>query len=415
MKRALALLLLGLLLLGLLLLPTPALGQGPLSAEPASQDAAPVVTGAHVDFPHSIAFDLSLEGAGEITRVLFQYQVVRLSTVPVTNIVKPDFTSGPKLEASWTWELARTGSLPPGAEIRYRWLLEDAAGESLETPYENLFFDDDRHQWRSTAEEGITLYWYQGDQPFAQDLLGAALKSRHQLYEATGVYLERPMRVYVYASGPELREAMLFSQGWEGGKAFPTHGIVIMAVAPAELAWGRSTLAHELAHLVVHQMTYNPYGDLPTWLDEGLASYAEGALSPTLREELQKAVARDQLITVSSLSSAFPADPGEAALSYAESYSLVQFLISSYGSERMGELLAVFREGAAYDDALLQVYGLDSRGLNSGWRTSLGLSPQPPPATPPPAPGGRSGTCPASPEVLAVLVVVAFLARRRHA
>ena len=35
---------------------------------------------------------------------------------------------------------------------------------------------------------------------------------------------------------------------------------------------------HELAHLLVEEVTFNCFGGLPTWLDEGLAVYAEGSL-----------------------------------------------------------------------------------------------------------------------------------------
>jgi hypothetical protein len=37
-------------------------------------------------------------------------------------------------------------------------------------------------------------------------------------------------------------------------------------------------MVHELAHLVTYQMTFNPYGDIPTWFSEGISMYAEGAL-----------------------------------------------------------------------------------------------------------------------------------------
>jgi hypothetical protein len=74
---------------------------------------------------------------------------------------------------------------------------------------------------------------------------------------------------------------------------------------------------------------------------------------------------------VRSLASPFSAYAGEAALSYAESYSLVEFLTSSYGQDKMFSLLSTFREGATYDGALEKVYGFDMDGLDERWREWL--------------------------------------------
>jgi hypothetical protein len=115
-------------------------------------------------------------------------------------------------------------------------------------------------------------------------------------------------------------------------------------------------------------MTLNPYNSLPNWLDEGLAMYNEGTLDPTFTTYLNKAIAEGSLISVQSLSSPFSAYAEEAYLSYAESYSLVEYLIAGYGQGKMLELLNTFREGSGYDDALQKVYGFDMDGLDSLWR-----------------------------------------------
>jgi hypothetical protein len=89
---------------------------------------------------------------------------------------------------------------------------------------------------------------------------------------------------------------------------------------------------------------------------------------------LVKAVSDDKLISVLSLCSSFPADPDGAILAYAESYSLVDFLIYTYGQEKMLELLAVFKEGTNYDNALLKVYSFDTNGLQEKWQIYIGAN-----------------------------------------
>jgi len=170
---------------------------------------------------------------------------------------------------------------------------------------------------------------------------------------------------------------MIHPQEWTGGAAFTRYGIIAIGIAPNNLQWGKRAIAHELTHLVIHQVTLNPYSGLPTWLDEGLAMNTEGTLLPELSISLDKAITGGSLISVRSLSSPFSAYPSESYLAYAQSYSLVEFLISRYGQGKMLELLSTFREGSSYDEAIEMVYGFNMDGLNTMWRDYVTLSAQP--------------------------------------
>ena len=94
----------------------------------------------------------------------------------------------------------------------------------------------------------------------------------------------------------------------------------------------------------------------------------EGPLELEYAAFLDKAITEDNLISVRSLSSPFSAYTEQSLLSYAQSYSLVDFLIENYGQEKMLELLNTFREGSDYDAALEKVYGFDMDGLNALWQ-----------------------------------------------
>ena len=243
-------------------------------------------------------------------------------------------------------------SLPPGAEIQYSWRIEDAAGHELETPWKTVQFNDNRYSWKSLTEGNISLFWYDGDQSFAQELMDSASEALNKLAQDTGAHLEQAVDIYIYASSQDLLGALIYPQEWTGGVTFSEYGIIVIGIAPDNLGWGKGAMAHELAHLVTYQMTSNPYSDIPTWLNEGLSMYAEGSLDPTFESLLDKAISEDKLFSVQTLSSNFPADPEGARLSYAESYSLIQFLIQHYGQEKMLSLLSTFKQGSTYDNAL---------------------------------------------------------------
>ena len=323
---------------------------------------------AEVEFPTRLNFSLSAQSEVNITDIRLHYTVDQLSHAQVTSEVYIEFVPATTVDANWNWDMRRTGGLPPGSRLEYWWTVEDAQGDKIETIPSPVQFDDARYPWQSLTEGEATIYWYQGDESFAQELMITAQEALVRLAEDTGAYLDKPVKVYIYANAQDLQGSMIFPQEWTGGAAFTRHGIIAIGIATNNLAWGKRAMTHELTHLVIHQMTFNPYNDLPTWLDEGLAVYNEGEVSSQFATRLNKAIAEDRLISVRSIASPFSAYAEESILAYAQSRSLVEFLISNYGSDRMLELLNIFRQGSTYDGALEKVYGFDMDGLNALWR-----------------------------------------------
>ncbi len=326
-----------------------------------------------VDFPESMEFRVQVEGGAEVTGISLQYRMDRMGIFPVTSVVFPDFTPGVKTTAAWTWDMEQTGGLPPGADLTYWWSIEDSAGHRADTPARTASFDDGRHEWRKLDGSGFTLYWYKGDDGFAGQLVDAGEEALELLAQDIGAAPERAIEVYIYGSTGELQGSLIYPDEWTGGVAFTEYSIVALGISSGDLEWGLGAMAHEMAHLVVHQVTMNGYGvALPTWLDEGLAMYAEGPLASSFATVLSSAVRQDRLDSVQSLSSSFPAATEAAYLAYAESYSLVDYLLERHGGqERMVAYLSAIQGGSGYEEALQAVYGLTPAGLDAQWKSYL--------------------------------------------
>ena len=359
MIRRLGLLTLAIFLLLSLISPSPASAQGGLKI---------LDSWAEAEFPSILSFGLSVSSDVDITDVRLHYTVDRVSFAQVTSEVYIEFAPDTEVLAEWTWDMRKVGGLPPGTTISYWWTAKDESLNIVQTPPLELHFDDTRYSWRSLTEGKLTLYWYEGDEYFAQELMATAQDALSRLERDTGAHLRRASRMYIYATAQELQGAMIFPQEWTGGVAFTGYGVIAIGIKPDNLSRGKKAMTHELTHLVVSQMTLNPYNDLPVWLDEGLAMYSEGELDVQLATYLAMAVNEDSLFSVRSLASPFSAEAEKAVLSYAQSYSLVEFLISSYGQEKMLKLLNTFEQGSSYDGALEKVYGFDMDGLDSLWQ-----------------------------------------------
>lgn len=324
-----------------------------------------------VSFPASIDFSLSVKSNVNVTDIRLHYTVDRIRFATTVSETFIEFAPAKTVDAKWVWDMRRTGGLPPGSSLEYWWTVKDTGGGQLTTERTRLKLDDNRFTWRSQTRGKVTIYWYQGDDAFAGQLMTATQDALTRLAADTGAELAQPVRIFVYGTYEDLRGSMIFPQEWTGGVAFTEYGIIAIGIASNNVAWGTGAIAHELSHLTIHQMTYNPYGGMPTWMDEGLAMNAEGELDASFAVLLLDAIARNKLLTVRSISSPFSAYSDESRLSYAESYSIVRFLTDTYGKEKMFELLKTFRQGSGYDEAFLKVYGFDMDKLDSLWRAYL--------------------------------------------
>jgi hypothetical protein len=343
----------------LILCPGPVQAQGGLTILNSSAEA---------EFPLRLNFNLSARSSVNITDIRLDYTVDRSSFAEVVSEVYVEFKPNTTVDVSWSLEMVKVGGLPTGTTMKYWWQVTDASGKEVESAPTQVRFDDLRYRWRDITEGKVTIYWYLGDESFARELMSGAQQALQRLATSTGASPGKPVQVYIYADYEDLQGALIYPPEWIGGVNYPELHIIALAIGPGELTRGKGDMAHELTHQVTHQMTDNPYNPIPRWLDEGLSKYAEGLLDPFLASALSTAIAGNKLISVQSLCSVFSAIPEQAYLSYAQSYSLVEFLITSYGQAKMLELLETFSQGSTYDGALERVYGFNMDGLDKLWR-----------------------------------------------
>ncbi|MBI4320297.1 MAG: peptidase MA domain-containing protein [Chloroflexi bacterium] len=328
------------------------------------------------EFPSQIKFKLEASSDQEITRVSLYY---RMRGSAVLTYAYPKFDKGNSVSVEYVWNTQRK-YIPPGVELRYYWQIENAAGTKIRTAPVSFVIEDTRFKWQNITEDNISLFWYGGDQAFGRRLVGIAQQALDKLGQDIGITVQEPVKLFIYATQRDFLGALEpKAQEWTGGRSFSSQAIIALMVEPTGegIPWAARAIPHELSHVVTYQAIKNPYGDIPHWLDEGLAMHAEGEAELGYTRVLDRAIRQNRLISLKSLASNFPADPEQATLSYAQSQSVVEYILDQYGRDKMSELLAVFREGSTYDDALLAVFGIDVAGLDAEWRASVGAAPPP--------------------------------------
>jgi tetratricopeptide (TPR) repeat protein len=142
-------------------------------------------------------------------------------------------------------------------------------------------------------------------------------------------------------------------------------------------AWA-DTLAHEFTHLLVSKKSRNT---IPIWLHEGIAKYFESrwrgaaglALNPFGENLLRDAVKTNQFITLSQMhpSMALLPSQDDAALAFAEVFTLVQYIDQRFGTAAIARILQRCGEGVPLDTALSEVLHLTPPALEKAWKKSL--------------------------------------------
>jgi hypothetical protein len=330
-----------------------------------------------LNFPETATFRLSITNDVEITSLVLEYGNEQQTCGDVIAKAFPAFTPGTSVDAEWTWEMRQSGSLPPGTQLWWRWRLTDASGNETVTETTTATWLDDEHDWQTVSNgDTLRLHYYEGSQAFINELAKAASDGLRFNETQSGLKASSPIDVFIYDGSDDLRDAILYEPNWTGGQAFPDQDIVIIGIAEDDLEWGRDAMVHELTHVLVGHLTFSCLGDVPTWLNEGLAVYSEGGLDINSEQQLEGAIQDDTLLSVRSISGGFSEIPDKAYLSYSQSYSLTKFLIETHGQEKMTALLISLRDGTTIDEALLETYGFDVDGLEDAWRQAIGAQPR---------------------------------------
>jgi Peptidase MA superfamily len=324
-------------------------------------------------FQGDMTFRLSVHSTSPITSVKLFY---RPAGQTAAHRVDLEFTPATSVQVEHSEDMGKSENYqPPMITFTYWWVIEDREGNRLKTDPVSFVYEDTRYTWQVKEGERVRLYWHDRGADVGQAYFDLAERAAADLASQFGVTPKDPVTIVLYNSHEELMSVLQeASAEWTGAVNFGETGIIAIELGPAD--WMEKVIPHELTHAMLEQVTQPPFGQIPRWLHEGLAMHSEGGMGSEERSALRQAIRDDSLISLRVLNSPFADAREQAILSYAESNSLVEFIIDEYGAGKLGQLIAVFAEGAHYDDAMMEVFGVDMDGMEDLWRASIGAQPR---------------------------------------
>ncbi|MFP4599451.1 MAG: tetratricopeptide repeat protein [Persicimonas sp.] len=216
--------------------------------------------------------------------------------------------------------------------------------------------------------------------PFAGEALDRAYE---EIGDELGYKPATPIRVEVYPQTSVLAKVSSLTED-----EIRTSGTIalckynrLMITSPKALLRGYGwvdTLVHEYVHYVINSKTQNR---VPIWMHEGLAKYLERRwrgpdaqrLPPSTASLLEKRVKADDLITFEQMHPSMAKLPSQedAAVAFAEVYTVMEYLREQVGEEAFESLLDAINDGHDAKEAFSRTVGKSFASFERDWLAYL--------------------------------------------
>ncbi len=159
---------------------------------------------------------------------------------------------------------------------------------------------------------------------------------------------------------------------WAAGLAYPERNLMILKTPRAAL-FGKidpfRTFRHELAHLTLHQAMEGV--PIPRWLDEGLAMYEAREWTFRTTAVISAVTLKKKFIPLATLNHAFPVDFNEAEAAYAQSFSMISWLMNRFGRKDFQTFILNLNERKTLSRSSEAAFGMTFYELEKRWHRWL--------------------------------------------
>ncbi|MED5370116.1 MAG: hypothetical protein VX899_03795 [Myxococcota bacterium] len=224
-------------------------------------------------------------------------------------------------------------------------------------------------EYRAFVGTYATVYARNSDRAAADQVLALTETRIPTLAQRLGVGTGRSMDIVLAHDDREFHSLQPGkTHDWAEGTAWP-HRSLIYLHAPGARAGTAEPLAQVLDHELIHVLLGRAFGErrVPTWLQEGLAQYYAGEISPQLPERIARGMVGGGLLSLEDLSYGFPRDPRRADLAYAQSADLINWIASEHGEPGLQVLVAEMARGQTMNASLRAATGLGAVELEERW------------------------------------------------
>ena len=346
-------------------------GLEPPAARAAGGEIRVVEAQQQVNYPAGVNLSVTVESDAKIDEVRVYYRPVGSRR---WGYAYADFNPGTRVVATRTIPVRESTYIAPGAEVEYYFDIRDAEGNSFKTDRVVVEYLDQRFDWHRVRIGPLELVYHDIDDQRIEKAAQQLREDLRRVEELLRLDQSETFKGVIYNSYADANAAFpvqsqtTTDHGTFAGYAFPEQGVFVGQGLDSRV------IVHESAHLLLRQALGQRVVELPTWLNEGFATYVEPNVRVRSSNELYAQT--PHLKAMKRLSGT----PETIPLFYRKSVSVVAHLIEEYGADNFRRLLDEIGSGRTIKVALINVYGFDDHGLDSSW---AGLPIPDPPASKP--------------------------------
>ncbi len=216
-------------------------------------------------------------------------------------------------------------------------------------------------EWSELKGDHFIIY-FTGDEKFAKDVERRAEEYYKQIAGELGYQRhsdfwtwDKRVKIYIYPDHTSFVKAT-GQPDWSQGMANYTDKELV------GFAWSKGFiegfLPHEMAHLIFRDYV-GFEGEVPLWLDEGVAQWMELKKREKFKTALLQLAAKNLLMPIEQIMRLDIRNVDNELLVhtfYIEAVSLVGFLMNVHGSNKFIDFCRQLRDGKSLDDALKSAY-----------------------------------------------------------
>ncbi|MCX5703929.1 MAG: peptidase MA family metallohydrolase, partial [Candidatus Omnitrophica bacterium] len=179
---------------------------------------------------------------------------------------------------------------------------------------------------------------------------------------------DKRAKIYIHDNAANYQAATA-QPSWSIGCAQVAQKII--QTFPYAKGFFETVLPHEMGHIIFREFIGLGNSAIPLWLEEGVASYQEKIRYRQANMLIKEAINEGEFINLRELSSVNPqlmSNPQLADLFYAESFSVVDFLIKEFGRDKFVLFCQNLRDKKNLERALVSTYSFSNiQELNDAW------------------------------------------------
>ncbi len=232
--------------------------------------------------------------------------------------------------------------------------------------------------WHITKSTHFIVHYKNAQDDFLDRLIEKAEDYYNEIADDLGFrrfdfwLWEKRANIYIYDAIQDY-QAATGQPAWSAGCATVKEKVI--KTFPYARGFFDAILPHEMGHIIFREFVGFDNYKVPIWLDEGVASYQEVFRRSIANKIVKEALEKNTFMDLEKLSKFNPPlvqDSELVNLFYAESLSIIDFLIKEFGSDNFVLFCQNLRDKQDLDRALSSAYPFkDTKELGRAWQEYL--------------------------------------------